>query len=415
MTSEAEIRSSDSSIDENVENGTGGSTSQRRMAKVPTNIMVQDYDKYRKHLKESGLLAFKGEGTTALLENLHELQGLYDNYHKTSSMTVHFSDAQALNDTSNYAAVNAKNLKLGDMGTSLTTKEFTHRLSEFLFDSSLGNGASLDNEPDLTTEERFNQFDWLKLGLLFYNTSSKPIPMEFLNGPLETEKKVRNRRKAVDDTRGIKNTTTAEQLDVDDLEYDEQNTAHLVREIYRTVDQKQSDDGAVNFFKFFIDPNSFSQSVENLFLTSFLIRDARLKLTVIDDVPMVSKVDNEEFRKVMRSDKSKTDTSHHIASFDYETWQELVQQYNITESYLGHRDIEGEAFDEADEDSSDEDEEIEDYGTFQNGHQVDDSPGQEFDQESEEDSDQDSDEQDSDEQDSEEEAPVNVKRRKLNS
>lgn len=405
MTSEAEIRSSDSSHDELVENG---SNTQKRLAKVPTNVMVQDYDKYRKHLKESGLLAFKGEGTTALLENLHELQGLYDNYHKTSSMTVHFSDAQALNDTSNYAAVNAKNLKLGDMGTSLTSKEFTDQLSKFLFNSQLGDGA-ISEEPDLMTEERFNKFDWLKMGLVFYNTSLKPIPMEFLNGPLETEKKVRNRRKVIDDTKGGR-TTTAEQIDLDSLDADELNTAHLVREVFRTVVQKQSDDTPVNFFKFFIDPNSFSQSVENLFFTSFLIRDARLKLTVVDGIPMVSKINDEETRKIMKADKLKINSSHHIASFDYDTWEEVIRKYNITESYLGHRDIEGEEHEEgADDTSESEEEEESDYTSFQNEDQPDIS--QNGFQVSEKDSDS---EEDSEEEGDSDGEPPRVKRRKLN-
>lgn len=34
----------------------------------------------------------------------------------------------------------------------------------------------------------------------------------------------------------------------------------------------------VNFFKFFVNPNSFSQSVENLFYLSFLIRDSKMAI-----------------------------------------------------------------------------------------------------------------------------------------
>lgn len=39
----------------------------------------------------------------------------------------------------------------------------------------------------------------------------------------------------------------------------------------------------INFFKFFINADSFGQSVENMFFTSFLVRDGKAGLSVKDD------------------------------------------------------------------------------------------------------------------------------------
>ena len=40
-----------------------------------------------------------------------------------------------------------------------------------------------------------------------------------------------------------------------------------------------SDDGGVQFFRFVVNPKSFGQTVENLFYTSFLIRDGSVAIS----------------------------------------------------------------------------------------------------------------------------------------
>lgn len=356
----------------------------RKRPKMSNNEIVNEYETYRKRLKQDGHLAYKGEGTSALIKNLEELQQIYTIVQKNSSLSVHFSDAQALNDTSNFAAINAKNLKMDDLGLSLTCDDFVTNIKAYLMNnlnSTLGeddddekamklkqakmepdsqselpdeSAMDLENEEEEEDgfdnsyyEQKFNSFSWLKLGLLMYKTSNKAIPMEFLNGPLETEKKAVLRNRTVDDTKGL-TLSTAQQVEVEDMEMDTQNTSNLVRSVFSTVRSKQAQNPEpVNFFKFFIDPESFSQSVENLFFTSFLIRDARLELSLDDKgVPMIKRVDNERTRQILHDDRaSKAAATHHIASFDYETWKALINTFNITESYLGHRTVEADAFD----------------------------------------------------------------------
>ena len=46
--------------------------------------------------------------------------------------------------------------------------------------------------------------------------------------------------------------------------------------------------GTVNFFKFVVNPESFAQTVENLFYVSFLIRDGKVAYYIEDDEPMLS-------------------------------------------------------------------------------------------------------------------------------
>ncbi|KAK7680968.1 hypothetical protein QCA50_016021 [Cerrena zonata] len=132
----------------------------------------------------------------------------------------------------------------------------------------------------------------------------------------------------------------------------------MVRLVYRTFNEKSRGE-EYNFFKFFIDPRSFSQSVENLFFTSFLIRDGKVKLTKNKDgIPMIKICSVREAEEASTSSKNKT---HHIATFDYQTWEGLIRTFDITECFLGHRDIEADEIpsdDEANFEQSDEDEEL---------------------------------------------------------
>ncbi|EGV65380.1 hypothetical protein PSN45_002456 [Yamadazyma tenuis] len=326
--------------------------------RASTYEVAQQYDGYRKKLKDDAHLAYQGKAGSMILKHLTELHDLFANVKSSSKMAVYHSDSQALSETSAYASINARNLKFGDLGVALNSEEFVHKLKLYLGRTKQEPQEETEEEyvDSNLMEEKFNGFSWLKLGLLYYKTSNKPIPMEFLNGPLESEKRVINRSRRVDDTRGL-TSTTAQQVTANDLETDTQNTATIVRSVFAEIRKKQKGNSdAINFFKFFIDPTSFSQSVENLFFTSFLIRDGRLRLFKDGNgIPMITSVGIASPGDLMHEERGEKN-SHHIASFDYFTWQTLIEKYNITEGYLGHRDVEGEVWDQADDDDDDDNE-----------------------------------------------------------
>ena len=75
------------------------------------------------------------------------------------------------------------------------------------------------------------------------------------------------------------------QLKEKDIERQENETTRCVKMIYDILNEKRS----INFFEFIINPESFGQTIENLFYLSFLIRDGK---AVIDDEsgqPILSK------------------------------------------------------------------------------------------------------------------------------
>jgi hypothetical protein len=58
--------------------------------------------------------------------------------------------------------------------------------------------------------------------------------------------------------------------------------------IYDILEQRQP----INFFEFIINPESFGQTVENLFYLSFLIRDCKVCIDDESGQPILSKYNN---------------------------------------------------------------------------------------------------------------------------
>lgn len=325
-----------------------------------TKLTKQDhlnaYNKLRQRMKNQLKLAAKGEGSALSLSNIEELKRLYNalEKEKVRDTKIHLEDSEVFKEASDFAALNARNLRFGEGGIALDERDVLKRLRKYAAtDSSIlsdivkedqdggdayGEGNEDEDEELITDEYTFNKVNWLKLGVLYHQISKKPILVDFLNGPLANEKKrATNRTRNIDDTRGGR-STTARHVEASDVAQDEEkNTAYMVRLVYDKYLKKESKE-EINFFKFFINPHSFAQSVENLFYTSFLIKDGRLKLyTGKLGVPCISRVSQKELEQI-KLDSSNILSSHHIATFNYDVWQYFIQELDIKEAFLGHRE-----------------------------------------------------------------------------
>ena len=333
-------------------------TSQVRKPKLTKQEHLNAYNSLRQRMKNQLKLAAKGEGSDVLRQNIDELKRLYHalETEKVRDTKVHLEDSEVFKEASEFAALNARNLRFGDGGFSLDERDVLKRLRKYAAtDSSIltdiikedeqggGEYGEQDDDDDedlypIMDEYTFNKVNWLKLGVLYHQLSKKPILVDFLNGPLANEKRrATNRTRNVDDTRSGR-STTARHMEASDLAQDEEkNTAYMVRLVYDKYLKKESDE-EVNFFKFFINPHSFAQSVENLFYTSFLIKDGRLKLyTGKLGAPCITRVTQEELGQI-KLDSSKVLSSHHVATFNYDVWQYFIQELNLKDAFLGHRD-----------------------------------------------------------------------------
>ncbi|GEQ70301.1 hypothetical protein JCM33374_g3977 [Metschnikowia sp. JCM 33374] len=316
---------------------TNGNSSTSRMSQLSLA-----YEQYKKEMQKLEAAALRGEAGSEILERMEELENLFTTLEGNghAELSMYMKDSEALKKLAEIASTNAEHVRFGDLGGTLPLADFLKAARKYMNpdmeyendEASLGNQAPQMNE-------RFNSLDWKKLGRWFYSKGKVPVPSHFLYGPLATQRRRTGpRTRAVDDTVSTAAKTTAQKVAASDLQDDpEQSTSRMVRTLYGVLN-KNDPDTRVNLYQFFVNPHSFGQSVENLFYTSFLIRDGKLKIDMgPDNIPYVEITDLE---KEFGIQEEGSPLAHHISSFEFSVWKHLIKEYNITESYIPHRTTE---------------------------------------------------------------------------
>lgn len=302
--------------------------------------LAQAYEEFKKEVAKAEAAAYKGEAGRLVLDRIKDLENLFATVtgNEVKELSMFMRDSEALRRTAEFASINAENMRYGTLGGSLLQKEYISSAKHFMNPGEPTDGAEVApvaNQND--ANEAFNSLDWTKLGRWFYLRGNVAVPSYFLYGPLATQRRrVAPRTRAVDDTLQTRDKTTAQKVTASEVQDDpEQSTSHMVRSVYGVLSETDGSD-RVNLFRFFINPRSFAQSVENLFYTSFLVRDGKIRVDAGDDGLPYVKIPDEEAEGV----EDGSSVSHHIATFDHQTWLDLIDRFGITELYIPHRDIE---------------------------------------------------------------------------
>ncbi|XP_047458225.1 non-structural maintenance of chromosomes element 4 homolog A [Mugil cephalus] len=86
----------------------------------------------------------------------------------------------------------------------------------------------------------------------------------------------------------------------------------------------------ISYYEFVIDPDSFSRTVENIFHTSFLIRDGLARMYLDDDrLPCIAPVEEGEVEAGGSCSRKQC-----IISISPKTWKELIDVFEIKESMI---------------------------------------------------------------------------------
>merc|ERR1712113_704313 len=133
------------------------------------------------------------------------------------------------------------------------------------------------------------------IGKSFSHVFRKPVGLTFMCGAVPygeqyetTEQNVvkRSRKSGVNEdglaTQAIENMENIPETGAS-------KTEQLVKSIYRQLRHNvEANDGQpINYFKFILDPTSFSNSVENMFHFSFLVKEDRAQLFMKNNLPMI--------------------------------------------------------------------------------------------------------------------------------
>lgn len=293
-------------------------------------------------------VAREGE-IVSVVESLEKVNSLYEDSKKIPDS--HYQneitnlDSQLIKEIGEQLSIGVNSISLGVSSKKLDIEEFKVKFARFAkkrdsdfdtFEELLYHGSTLD----VDSVDRFHDsFDWSKMGNLYMKFSKKAPTIDFMLGPLDLEFKKRQVVRAGADYLKSGQLVRPDQVQMDDVvnnqELDTYQSAIHCFEILR----EKNDDVPINLFKFFINPRSFSQSIENLFYTSFLINHN--KLLLFKDkfgTPFLRIVDsNSKLPDYIASVKDRENKSHLIFKLEYDTWEKLIAKYEIKTLFLGNR------------------------------------------------------------------------------
>lgn len=91
----------------------------------------------------------------------------------------------------------------------------------------------------------------------------------------------------------------------------------LKKQVHKALRRADPSSAGLNFFRFAINPDSFGQSVENMFYISFLIRDNKAGIAMTDDGEVLVR-----YMEPPDEDQGGEVTKHQgVMEFDVDTWE----------------------------------------------------------------------------------------------
>lgn len=147
-----------------------------------------------------------------------------------------------------------------------------------------------DDDDDADDDE----MDWARLGReAAFKGNKRPAATDFLLGPMSVTKRIRlvkQRRQGL--KRGNATMVRPVEIENNGEEKGPENNANtslrLVRSIHTVLEEyffehPEIADTGLNLFKAVVNPNSFGQTIENIFYISFLVKDGFICIQEDDD------------------------------------------------------------------------------------------------------------------------------------
>jgi len=159
--------------------------------------------------------------------------------------------------------------------------------------------------------------------------------MNFMFGPLSIEQKTRTPAKRGTNkiNKDPKDNVVPDEVNTEEMEKEknENDTTSNVKQINNLL----SDQGqAVNYFRFIINPDSFEQSVENMFYFSFLIRDGLAAWDFSADMEPIVWASEAPTEQDYQENLQRKQA---VLEFDYATWERAIEVFDIRKPIIPTR------------------------------------------------------------------------------
>lgn len=199
-------------------------------------------------------------------------------------------------------------------------------------------GRFVNANTDRGNNVRITRRQLVSLGQKINNKFRRTPSFGFVLGTLDTEagedKPQRQRQRADRQRERVAPTKTTI---VERSQADGQMTDKLVTSTRKILDQQYRNNckKPVNYFKFVIDPDSFGNTVENMFHVSFLVKQRVVRLSVDEEIglPILEPVSS---RSAAGDGDGEGVKNQAIISISYEDWEELKDALNISKAAIVH-------------------------------------------------------------------------------
>ena len=326
-------------------------------------------------------------GSQGLISTLNEADELFKDVKQTSDAVI---DSRLLVDVADASYKKVRTMTVGDTSLGIDVDDFVNKCILFMKKgTSSGQQGSTQiqrrrrqqAEDDDDDGDNGDAMNWAHLGRnACFLSNSRPCLSGFLLGPLSVQKKVRQqtqrraREARADDAQALRpiqsqgpdkedatsltqicteiskllERTSREGAEAADAEYNE-----LEKELERELSQQEvnalmrrhhlSDNGFVPFYDFCVNPESFGQTIENIFYVSFLVKEGRAG--ILFDKDGLPTIGQPEETGVKEKHEAGYQRNQCIISLDHVEWEEIVESFGIKESIIPHRN-EDEVYDD---------------------------------------------------------------------
>ncbi|XP_074640839.1 EP300-interacting inhibitor of differentiation 3-like [Tubulanus polymorphus] len=214
--------------------------------------------------------------------------------------------------------------------------EFACKLANFINDD---NNRNIDETPKIPAE------NWTKFGQAVQAFFKKSPSFNYMFGSFERgevhlpprktkqkppDKETSDRNAVAKQPKMLQNAEEASTSEATTKEVEK--ILHTLQDIYEENQHKP-----ICYFEFVVNPNSFGQTVENMFYTSFLIKDGHAKIYLDDDkLPVIEPLEGggEE------SNESMGKRHQMVMVLTKKDWQDIVETFQINEPIIPDRPTE---------------------------------------------------------------------------
>lgn len=172
--------------------------------------------------------------------------------------------------------------------------------------------------------------DWEHIGRSACTFGKRARTMDFMLGAIDVQRKQIKRNQSARVVKNKEDLVTVASLQQEDIEKQENETSNCVNTIMAILEET----GPINYYKFVTNPNSFSQTVENIFYVSFLARKGCAGIDVSSGQPIISSRTPNTVDTLEDVESKK----QIIIGISQEDYRNIISTYNITSTSIPTRE-----------------------------------------------------------------------------